>query len=417
MNLPYEAYIFLLKPRVIHRLFKTFGFSLFAKNVRNPLPQSNYNSQIVYSLHKKPSAFWYFNNGISAITKIMPTGIGPQAEEITLTGLQIINGAQTVYSVYSAYEQASATEREVMDLEARITFKVIKSNNEDFNLEITRYTNSQNPIFDRDFRANDDIQIRLQKESFQTNIWYEKRRGEFRNAGTLPSTIKKYSNEIFARTYLAYDLADPINAQDTGALIFLSRQEDKSGLYEKIFNDDTRFENMRVSFYLYKLLNERYLEAITEKSDNEEQGIELAFQETREIKSQARDEMRFHHFVQAFDFHLLSLFRIVYQKYASKQFQADLNLALSIKKQFAKGETDTFKKIFLFIGNKLDEALTVAGDSETSLDRLEKFRKSRDYFITIKFKFESLEVNLEDIEKLNLAEHQNVLSHYGFKMR
>jgi len=419
INHPYEAYIFLLKPRVIQELFKTFGFSLFAKNVRNPLPHSNYNAQIVQTLHKKPAEFWYFNNGISAITKIMPTGIGPQAEEIRLTGLQIINGAQTVFSVYSAYEEATPTEREVMDLEARITFRVIKSNNEDFNLEITRYTNSQNPIFDRDFQANDEIQVRLQKESFQTAVWYEKRRGEFRNVGVVPSCIKKYSNELFARTYLAYQLADPIHAQDTEALIFLSRLENKQGLYEKIFNEDTKFDNMRVSFYLYKLLNERYLEVITEKSDNEEQGLLVGLQESNEIESQINgdDEVSFHQVVRAFDFHLLALFRIIYQKYTRKKFSAEPNLALDLQKHFDKGETDTFKKIFLFIGNQLDEALKVVGDSEKTINRLNQFKKSHDYFLTIKFKFEDMEISLEDIDNLNLTEHQTVLSHYGFKVR
>ena len=137
-----------------------------------PLPQSNYNQAIVDTLNKKPEMFWYFNNGITAISKmIKPVGFDSQIAE--LRGLQIINGAQTVYSVYSAYKNANEGQREIMDLETKINLRLIRSNNDDMNLEITRYTNSQKPMEARDFWANDEVQIRLQEESFKKSIGME----------------------------------------------------------------------------------------------------------------------------------------------------------------------------------------------------------------------------------------------------
>ena len=52
---------------------------------------------------------------------------------------------------------------------------------------------------DRDFHANDDIQIALQNDSYSTNVWYEKRRGEFREKP--PEGVQIVSSEVFASIY------------------------------------------------------------------------------------------------------------------------------------------------------------------------------------------------------------------------
>jgi hypothetical protein len=131
-----KSFIFILRPQAIHALFSKYKFGLFFKNVRNPLHKSNYNERIVKTLLDRPRAFWYFNNGVTAITKIIPA-IGNHATNIQLQGLQIINGAQTVYSIYKAYESATEQQRQIMDADARVTFRLIRSSDEEFNLEIT----------------------------------------------------------------------------------------------------------------------------------------------------------------------------------------------------------------------------------------------------------------------------------------
>lgn len=191
---PFEAYMFLLRPKSIYDLFEKYSFALFYKNVRNPLLQSQFNEEIEKTAIENPAYFWYYNNGITGITYLLPK-IGKKAEKIQLTGLQIINGAQTVYSIYQAYKNASPTKRIQMDSESLLTLRLLKSGGKDFDLNVTRYTNLQNPIYDRDFCANDDIQVKLQNESYQTKLWYEKRRDEFRE---LPEEITKVPNHVFA---------------------------------------------------------------------------------------------------------------------------------------------------------------------------------------------------------------------------
>ncbi|MEN9610399.1 MAG: hypothetical protein RLZZ628_1213 [Bacteroidota bacterium] len=251
------AYIFLVKPKTVYDLFNKYKFSLFFKNVRNPLHRSNYNPKIVETLLKKPAAFWYFNNGITGITQILPS-LGVHAKEIRLEGLQIINGAQTIYSIFSAYQNATVMQRKVMDNYARIALRLIGSGDEAFNLQITRYTNMQNPMENRDFCANDDVQQRLQNESFATDIWYEKRRSEFR----LDALEKKQlgiailSNIDLVAPYLAFYLQKPMDAATRENDFFVARKEDKDGLYETIFNEQTKYEDLYAAYFVARLYDE-----------------------------------------------------------------------------------------------------------------------------------------------------------------
>lgn len=126
-------------------------------------------------------------------------------------------------------------------------------------MNVTRYTNSQNPVDDRDFCANDHLQIMLQKSFYQTNFCYEKRRDEFRET---PENIKEVPNFVLVNIYLAYHLQDPVSVlknhiqqQKTGKdLNFISHKENKDGLYERIFNDETKFENMLCVLYVFDII-------------------------------------------------------------------------------------------------------------------------------------------------------------------
>ncbi|MCX8472318.1 MAG: AIPR family protein, partial [Sediminibacterium sp.] len=296
---PFEAYMFLLRPKAIWELFKTYGFALFYKNVRNPLLQSQFNTDIESTALENPSYFWYYNNGITAITYFLPE-IGKKAEKIPLTGLQIINGAQTVYSIYRAYESASPTKRIQMDSEALVTLRLLKSGGKDFDLNVTRYTNSQNPVQDRDFCANDDIQVALQNASYKTNIWYEKRRDEFRET---PRGIKKVPNSDFANVYLAYHLLDPVSVFENHKqrlktnkdLNFVSHNDYKDGLYEKIFNEHTSYEDMLCAYYV---------------SDFILKGIPFSIEDTFESNF----------------YHLLALFKVAFTKYLKAKYDNKINV-------------------------------------------------------------------------------------------
>lgn len=263
INTPFEAHVFTVKPSLIYSLVNKYGVSLFDKNIRNPLIESSINNEIKSSLINNPSYFWYYNNGITAITRSIPS-ISNIAESFQIIGLQIINGAQTAYSIFKAYEEASETEREIIDTEAKVTFRLLKSGGRDFDIKVTKFTNSQNPVSERDFWSNDPIQSKIQNYFFETNIWYEKRDGEFRS---IPSSILKVENNFVANAYLAFWLDNPVavlqnafSVENDGIdLIFTSHKDNTDGLYEKIFNQDTNPEHMLVSFCMLDILTENRL--------------------------------------------------------------------------------------------------------------------------------------------------------------
>lgn len=367
---PFEGYLFLLRPKTIYNLFDKYKFSLFFKNVRNPLLQSQFNEDIEKTALENPAFFWYYNNGITAITYLLPK-IGQKAEKIELTGLQIINGAQTVYAIYQAYKNASPAKRKQMDAESLITLRLLKSGGRDFDLKVTRYTNSQNPVDDRDFCANDDIQIRLQNESFNTNVWYEKRRGEFRE---VPENIEVIPNYIFAEAYLAYHLQEPvcvlrshyISSKENKDTKFISYKEHKEGLYEKIFNEKTFFEDMLCSIFIFNL----YMN----------------------LSSSIYDR----------SFHILALFKIAFTKYLQAKHSEKINTTKYILKIYEQKKIDTILQTLIFVNNFICEKSIITDNEEKSREMFHNLLLKNFYYEKMKEEFERLEITVDDIESIVL---------------
>lgn len=332
---PFDAYIFLVKPKTIFNLFEEFGLSLFFKNVINPISDSDINQQIEKTIIDNPDYFWYYNNGITAITDDL-SEISTRAKQFELSGLQIINGAQTVYAIHSAYKNATPRQRANMDKKVLITLRLLQSGGKYFDLQVTHYTNSQ-LISDRDFHANDDVQIRLQNESFNTNLWYEKRRDEFR--GEMPEGIRVVPNLAFANAYLAYELQAPVSVLENSQnlmkgeskdLLFLSHKEHPSGLYERVFNDNTQFEDMLCSMYLLRLL------------------------------ASSTSEGDFEKVLRSHLIYVLALFKVVFSKYVDKKYTHVPPLSKKVKELIEKGKSTILLKIFEFVQVKVNEFIEVS---------------------------------------------------------
>ncbi len=336
---PFKAYIVLLRPKAIHQLFARFQFLLFQKNVRNPLLQSRYNEQIQQTAQQNPAYFWYYNNGLTGIAKNLPP-LGRQAKFIEVTGFQIINGAQTVYSIYRAYEEASTVERSIMDEDTLITLRLLRSGGKDFDLNVTRYTNAQNPVSARSFHANDPVQLRLQEESYNTPYWYEKRDGEFRD---VPEGITVVPNTDFVAPYLAFYQDENRSIADRNIILnktnkdiyFLTSEEKEEGLYNKIFTQKLKFEEL-LTAYLFTAI-------------------------ARDIKGFGRRR-----------FNRLFTYRAIYQKYKNDKHQTD-NASILLYPPISPQEKLTIAKIIVYV----NEALTTSGAplANPTSDQLDTIRQ------------------------------------------
>jgi AIPR protein len=380
---PFEAYMVLLRPKAIFDLFEKYGFALFYKNVRNPLLQSQFNEEIEKTAVENPAYFWYYNNGITAITYLLPI-IGKQATTVNLTGLQVINGAQTVYSIYRAYKSASPTKRAQMDAEAMVTLRLLKSGGKDFDLNVTRFTNSQNPVNDRDFCANDDIQVDLQNASYQTKIWYEKRRDEFRET---PNGIKKVPNHVLANVYLAYHLQDPVSViknytqrvRTSKDLNFISHKDHKDGLYEKIFNKDTSFGDMLCAFYVF---------------DAVDATTPFSYQDTFKTNL----------------YHLLALFKVAFTKYLQAKYgDPSINVNREVIKIYESQNKDIIIKTFKFLNDFVEKQVEVADDEAKTTERMFKFLFTLSHYEKIKELLEDFVLKPDDIEKIVLKDKEDIV--------
>lgn len=171
--------------------------SIFAYNVRGPLGKTQVNRDIVKSIKDvgKHKLFPLFHNGIT----IIASEVAYDTERLNVSGYYVVNGCQSLTALFDHKEELTD--------DLRVLAKFIKldpaSNEAE---EITKFSNNQNGVKARDFKANNPIQIRLQNE-FATNYGgsfaYEIKRGE-----SLPD-LEIVTNESAGLLLMAFDLKEP----------------------------------------------------------------------------------------------------------------------------------------------------------------------------------------------------------------
>jgi hypothetical protein len=148
----------------LHKLYETYGASLFSANVRGYLgsrrSQSNINNGIQQTVREEPKSLWSYNNGITGL--VHKFTFDPDSGTVQITGLAIVNGAQTTGSIGSL----SAGEIGNSCLMARF----IQCSDPETVQNIVRYNNRQNPTQPSDFRSNDGVQTRLVKDFYKLGV-------------------------------------------------------------------------------------------------------------------------------------------------------------------------------------------------------------------------------------------------------
>jgi len=156
---------------------RKFGDDLFNANVRDFLGNRdtarNINNQIRTTALTEAENFWIFNNGITLLTNEIAT----DGTRLRLSGVSVINGAQTTGSLRTAADEGSVAG-------ARVPFRAIECRDPGLVLRIIRYNNLQNPVTAWDRRSIDPLQLTLQEKLSAFGITYQLRRGEARRKAT-----------------------------------------------------------------------------------------------------------------------------------------------------------------------------------------------------------------------------------------
>jgi hypothetical protein len=161
--------------------FEQHGLRLFEQNIRTPLGLTAVNKELIDTLADSPWDFWYFNNGITVLCEsadVRPLVLGGSDGPcfLTLRGASVVNGAQTVMAIRAAMHATPDRARQ-----ASVSLKVITTSGraEDFGTSVTKATNRQNKVEDRDFVALDGVQWRLRQDfALSLHKEYVYKRGE-----------------------------------------------------------------------------------------------------------------------------------------------------------------------------------------------------------------------------------------------
>jgi hypothetical protein len=166
----WEAAVLSVPGEWLHDLFVKYDQSLFSANYRGFLGitrRRKINTAIRSSAEGTPDDFWVYNNGITLLT----LGIREERDETILTGVSIINGAQTTGSIGSVDRGRHSLEN------VRVLCRVIQSTNPDKINSIVKYNNTQNEITTWDQYSGDPDQLRIEGEFSELGFSYSRKRG------------------------------------------------------------------------------------------------------------------------------------------------------------------------------------------------------------------------------------------------
>lgn len=209
---------YVLTPIVsVYRLYRDSiekGYPIFDKNIREYLGNKGVNKSIYQTLldEEDRKNFFYYNNGITVIcdrmTKIVtqPSDYNMNAA-FTIDNPQIVNGCQTVNSIYEALKNIDPDNLEKKFKDTFVMLKILEINREDSGddklyKDIVKYTNSQNSIDEKTFVANTDTFIRLQNE-FEAKgfllLIKQSDKNKFANKYKVATKLKELSSERISR--------------------------------------------------------------------------------------------------------------------------------------------------------------------------------------------------------------------------
>lgn len=165
VDAPFVSYYGTISAATVGEWYRNFGNALFAKNIRFYKGNTDVNEGMKKVLLREPDRFYYYNNGIKLLCKTIKRKAKDSTTNATglfaLEGVSLVNGAQTTGTIGSLFlenpEQVS---------KAIVMIQIIDLSSVDAETatQITRLSNTQNRIENKDFAALDPEQERLRTE-------------------------------------------------------------------------------------------------------------------------------------------------------------------------------------------------------------------------------------------------------------
>ena len=226
-----EGYVGLVKLKTFRDFLEdapdVLAERIFESNVRGFAQDSAVNEAIVKTLadpEGQPN-FWLLNNGVTIIAaKAAP------ASHILLSieDPQIVNGLQTSRVIFDYFTKP---ENKHIDDERTVLVRVIQTTDQATQDKIIRATNSQNKMAPASLRMTDQIHRDIEELFKQSDLFYDRRKGFYRDQGK--PVRKIVSVNAVAQAIISIILQRPDDARARPGDYF--KDDDK---YESVFAND-----------------------------------------------------------------------------------------------------------------------------------------------------------------------------------
>lgn len=272
----WRAYVTAVSSKWLHNLYKsTTPDLLFSGNPRDYLgygkKKNKINLGIRDSLQAEPSSFWTYNNGVTALVHDYKTINSDNAQRLEISGITIINGAQTTGTIGSIEDDQIAN--------AWIPIRFIVCKDASIIANIVTNNNRQTEILPSDLRSKDPIQKRLREDfkKYEDALFYTGgRRTEQR-----PSRTKIILDPYKVAQALYAFHVDSVEAYNRKKQLW-----ENDRLYNVIFHERLTAEHIIFTYFLFEAIHSytSTLQQRGEESRTASENEQLAFLRKRGAK-------------------------------------------------------------------------------------------------------------------------------------
>ncbi|MDY5463720.1 AIPR family protein [Hornefia butyriciproducens] len=214
---PYSAYYGTISAATIGEWYQEYGNLLFAKNIRYYKGNTSVNDGMEQVLLHEPENFIFYNNGIKILCKSVKRKLKNATTNETglfmLEGVSLVNGAQTTGTIGHVY-----LNHKEQTVKARVMIQIIDLSQatDEAAARITKLSNTQNRIENRDFASLDPVQEKIRQDLSFAHFSYLYKSGDDM---TDPSCQLTFDEAIIAMACLNSDISYSATAKrNIGAL-------------------------------------------------------------------------------------------------------------------------------------------------------------------------------------------------------
>ncbi|MBB2145166.1 DUF4357 domain-containing protein [Pedobacter sp. LMG 31464] len=212
----------------------------FDDNVRVYLkqrPRINQNIKRTV-LSDDSSKFFYYNNGITITCNEFMYNLNPQFPLIELKDIQVVNGSQTIHALYDALKE------DYNKLEnASVLCRIYEIKNKELSGKIAQFTNSQNPVNNRDIKSIDYVQLKLEQEFKLRGYFYERKKNQYADE----AKNVRLDSEKVGQVLMSFYNNSPYEAKNSKASIFAEE-------YDNVFTEDIDTDKVLLAYKLFEFI-------------------------------------------------------------------------------------------------------------------------------------------------------------------